>query len=110
MTNRDLLTYYQEIQRMQNSVLGYFHRSKIVQFNSDFGARLQTLNNSILKLRNEYLDFNQDGSQRFIEKKTKKHWWSKAVTEKVPAYKLGKSRENFQAEYEKLMNITVNIL
>ena len=89
-TNRTLLAIHQEIQQMQNSVNGLFHRSKIKQFYSDNGIRIDTIHKKMRELQSEYFVIENEQIKKGEDSK--------------PIMQEGKDRKEFEDKFEILMN------
>ena|SRR3990167_2819634 len=97
-TNKTLLQIHQEIQQMQLSVIGLFLRSKIKNFYSDNGLRIDTLHGKMRKLQSEYFIVENGQIKKDGEGK-----------DAQPVLREGKDRKDFEDKFEALMAEETNI-
>lgn len=97
-TNKTLLLMHQEIQKMQGSVNGLFHKGKIKQFYNDNGLRIDTLQEKMRKLQSSFFVIENEQIKKEGEGK-----------DSQPVLQEGKDRKEFDEKFEKLMNEEVQI-
>jgi hypothetical protein len=97
---KTLLAMHEEIQQMQNSVLGLFIRSKINDFYKNNGLRIDTFYKERKKLQLEYFEIEEDGERIKKEGEGK---------DAKPLMKEGKDRKEFDEKFEALMDKELNI-
>lgn len=96
MTNRELISYHQELLGWRESILSKFHAAKIAQFYKQNGIRinttmekLTTLNKKFFQYENEHLKIGED---------------------QKPILLPDMKREDFDRELEEIMSQEVNII
>jgi hypothetical protein len=110
MTNHQLLNYHQQILQWQQrgDIHAYFEASKIRQFYSDFGIRIETLTAKIETLQHEYFEFEK------VEDKDGKAQPDKIVligqgNDSKPVCLEGKTEEDFRKVYFDLLALEVGM-
>lgn len=100
-TNQMLYNFHVELQQIaNNSVIGLLLRSKINDFYKENGLRINMLEQGILRIQKEHMEFENDKIKYEGEGENKK-----------PVFLIGKSNETLQEAYKELMEkqIVINI-
>lgn len=97
-TNRLLLSLHREAQTM-TGLIAIFNRSKIKQFYVDNAIRINTLNEKISKMQREFFVI-EEGDKIRHEGEGK---------DRKPVMQEGKTREEFEAKFNDLLNLEVEI-
>ena len=104
-TYRLLLAYHEENQRLNSSVLGIYLRSKIREFGNNNNIRLQHLFDDLAKLQEEYFVLEGEGKNTRIKFTTP----TEAGAKPMPVMKEGKTQQDFEKEYNKLLDTEITI-
>ena len=98
ITNRQLLSMHREIGQLQSSIVGIFLKNKIKQFYADNGIRIESLQEKISKLQQEYFVIENEKIKTDGEGK-----------DSTPVMNEGKDKKEFDEKFNKLMIEVVNI-
>lgn len=107
-TNRILLSFHEENQKLSQSILGQYLRSKIKEFGNLNNIRLQSLFDSMAKLQEEYFIVEGEGRDRKIKHETPPPI-DGSEQQPVAVMQEGKTREEFENKWAELMNREVTI-
>lgn len=107
-TNRHLLTFHDELQRMSGSILGLFLRSKIRQFYNDNNIRLESLFKKMTIIKEEHFEIEEEGDYKKVKMHTPEPIDGVAQQPK-PVMKKDKTEEGYTKALDELMEEEVNI-
>ena len=107
-TNRTLLQFNDECQRMQGTIIGEFFRPKIRQFYNDNNIRLDTLFKKMTALKEEHFEIEGEGDYKRVKTYTPEPIDGVAQQPK-PVMKTDKTEDDYTKAFNELMDGEVNI-
>ena len=96
--NKNLYKYHLELEELKTSVFNFLFKSRIGEFYKNNGLRINTLMESINNLQKDYFVFEAEGTPLARIKMNLEN------SEPMPVLKEGKTMEDYNKDFDELMN------